>query len=75
MLTPEKALQKIKQLSPEQQKKVFQLIETFEKQREETEDFFAVTQWLGKAEIAGIWETREITAETLRQKAWKEQNK
>ena len=31
MLTPETALQKIKQLSPEQQKQVFQLIETLEK--------------------------------------------
>ncbi|MEM8831636.1 MAG: DUF2281 domain-containing protein [Cyanobacteria bacterium P01_G01_bin.19] len=66
MLTPETALQKIKQLSPEQQKQVFRLIETLEKQREETEDFF---------EIAGIWENREVTAETLRQKAWKEENK
>ena len=66
MLTPETALQKIKQLSPEQQKQVFQLIESLEKQREETEDFFA---------IAGIWENREVTAETLRQKAWKEENK
>ncbi|MEL6441873.1 MAG: DUF2281 domain-containing protein [Cyanobacteria bacterium J06621_8] len=66
MLTPETALQKIKQLSPEQQKQVFQLIETLEKQREETEDFLA---------IAGIWKNRDITAETLRKKAWKEQEK
>ena len=64
MLTPETALQKIKQLSQEQQKQVFELIETFEKQQEEAE-FFAIT---------GIWKDRDITAKTLRQEAWKEQN-
>jgi hypothetical protein len=66
MLTLEMAIQKIKQLSSKQQQQVFQLVETLEKQTEETEDFFA---------IAGIWENREITSETLRQEAWKEQNK
>ncbi|MEO1672990.1 MAG: DUF2281 domain-containing protein [Cyanobacteria bacterium J06631_2] len=66
MLTPETALQRLKQLSPEQQKQVFQLIESLDKKEEESEDFFA---------IAGIWSDREITAETLRQEAWKEQNK
>lgn len=42
--------------------------ETFEKKTEEkeTEDFLA---------IAGIWEDRTITAETLRKEAWKEENK
>lgn len=63
MSTLEMAIQKIKKLSPEQQQQVFQLVETLEKQTEETEDFFA---------IAGIWENRKITSETLRQKAWKE---
>ena len=62
MSTLEMAIQKIKKLSPEQQQQVFQLVETLEKQTEETEDFFA---------IAGIWENREITSETLRQEAWK----
>ena len=65
MLTPETALQKIKQLSSEQQKQVFELIESFDKQQEEAEDFF---------EIAGIWKDRDITTKTLRQEAWKEQN-
>ena len=65
MLTPETALQKIKQLSPEQQKQIFELIESFDNQQEEAEDFFA---------IAGIWKNRGITAKTLRQEAWKEQN-
>jgi hypothetical protein len=60
MLTLEMAIQKIKQLSSKQQQQVFQLVETLEKQTEETEDFFA---------IAGIWENREITSETLRQEA------
>lgn len=62
MSTLEMVIQKIKKLSPEQQQQVFQLVETLEKQTEETEDFFA---------IAGIWENREITSETLRQEAWK----
>ena len=35
MITPEIALQKIKQLSPEQQKQVFQLIENLEKQADD----------------------------------------
>lgn len=66
MSTLEMVIQKIKKLSPEQQQQVFQLVETLEKQTEETEDFFA---------IAGIWENREITSETLRQEAWKKQDK
>ncbi len=68
MLTIENAIAKIRQLTPEQQQQVFQFVEDLEKQTdgEETEDFFA---------IAGIWEDREITAETLRQQAWKEANK
>ena len=60
MLTPETVLQKIKQLSLEQQKQIFELIESFDKQQEETEDFFA---------IAGIWKDRDITTKTLRQEA------
>ena len=66
MLTLEMAIDKIRQLPPEQQEQVFQLIESLDKKEEESEDFFA---------IAGIWENREVTAETLRQKAWKEENK
>ena len=65
MLTLEMAIAKIRQLPPEEQKQVFQLVESLDKKGEESEDFFA---------IAGIWENREITAETLRQEAWKEQN-
>jgi hypothetical protein len=66
MLTLEMAIQKIQQLSPEKQKQVFQLIEALDKKAEDSEDFFAIT---------GIWENREITTKTLRQEAWKEQNK
>lgn len=65
MLTPETALQKIKQLSPEQQKQVFQLIESLDKKEEESEDFFA---------ISGLWEDRNITSETMRVKAWNKYN-
>ncbi|MEO0845318.1 MAG: hypothetical protein AAFY50_02700 [Cyanobacteria bacterium J06648_1] len=42
------------------------MIESLDKKEEESEDFF---------EIAGIWSNRETTAETLRQEAWKEENK
>ncbi|MEN9566835.1 MAG: hypothetical protein RLZZ69_2031 [Cyanobacteriota bacterium] len=66
MLTLEMAIDKIRQLPPEKQEQVFQFVESLDHKGEESEDFFA---------IAGIWENREITAETLRQEAWKEQNK
>jgi hypothetical protein len=66
MLTLEMAIAKIRQLPPEKQEQVFQFVESLDRQAEESEDFFA---------IAGIWENREITAETLRIEAWKEQNK
>jgi hypothetical protein len=56
MLTLEMAIAKIRQLPPEKQEQVFQFVESLDRQAEESEDFFA---------IAGIWENREITAETL----------
>lgn len=65
MLTLEMAIDKIRQLPPEKQEQVFQFVESLDKKEEESKDFFA---------IAGIWSNREITAETLRQEAWKEQN-
>ena len=64
MLTLEMAIAKLRQLPPEKQQQFLQLIEALEEKPEESEDFFA---------IAGIWSNREITAETLRQEAWKEQ--
>ncbi|MEM9273759.1 MAG: DUF2281 domain-containing protein [Cyanobacteria bacterium P01_F01_bin.143] len=64
MLNLEKAISKIRQLPLEKQQQVVQFVESLEKKEEESEDFFA---------IAGIWENRKITAETLRQQAWKEQ--
>ncbi|MEN9519899.1 MAG: hypothetical protein RLZZ381_2487 [Cyanobacteriota bacterium] len=63
MLTLEMAIDKIRQLPPEKQEQVFQFVESLDHKGEESEDFLA---------IAGIWENREITAETLRQEAWKE---
>lgn len=63
MLTLEMAIDKIRQLPPEKQKQVFQLVESLDKKTEESENFF---------EIAGIWENREINAKTIRQEAWKE---
>jgi len=65
MLTLEMAIDKIRQLPPEKQKQVFQLVESLDKKGEESEDFFA---------IAGLWEDRNITSETMRVKAWNRYN-
>lgn len=49
--------------------KYTQFVEYLDKKAEESEDFFAIAKrilWI----IAGIWENREITAETLRQEAF-----
>jgi hypothetical protein len=62
MLTLEMVIDKIRQLPPKKQEQVFQFVESLDKKGEESEDFFA---------IAGIWENRNITAETLYKEAWK----
>lgn len=68
------AIKKVKQFSPEQQNKVIEFIELldFQGDREQKKpnpdihthkepDFF---------ELAGLWESKEITTESLRQEAW-----
>jgi hypothetical protein len=77
MLTLDSAIEKIKQLPPEQQQEVFNFIESIDlkhqpekpvspsqiPEKPEQEDFFTV---------AGIWEKREINIESIRQQAWRE---
>ncbi|NMG59698.1 DUF2281 domain-containing protein, partial [Geitlerinema sp. P-1104] len=75
MLTLETAIQKIKQFSSEQRNQVIQFIEFLDFAANQTttvqespspeaeEAFF---------ELAGIWEDKDITAESLRAKAWRE---
>jgi hypothetical protein len=74
MLTLEMAIQKIQQFTPEQQNKVIEFIELLEFQGDRPQkkpepeinthpdqDFF---------ELAGLWENKDITTESLRQEAW-----
>ena len=66
------AFQKVKQFSPELQNKVIEFIKLLEFQGDRAQkkpnpdthkeqDFF---------ELAGLWENKEITTESLRQEAW-----
>lgn len=75
MLTLEMAIQRIQQFSPEQQNKVIEYIEFLdftankattapEQNSPDTEAAFF--------ELAGIWENKDITAESLRAEAWRE---
>ncbi|MEQ8752212.1 MAG: DUF2281 domain-containing protein [Coleofasciculus sp. G1-WW12-02] len=75
MLTLEMAIEKIQQFSSEQRKQVIQFIEFLDFTANQTttapeppspdaeEAFF---------ELAGIWENKDITAESLRAEAWRE---
>ena len=75
MLTLEMAIQKIQQFPSEQRNQVIQFIEFLDfttsqasstvSQTDAEEAFF---------KLAGIWETKDITAESLRAKAWRETN-
>jgi hypothetical protein len=80
MLTLEMAIQKIQQFPLEQRNKVIEFIEfieflDFKSNQTETidqqthkpdseQDFF---------ELAGLWENKDITAESLRAEAWREE--
>ncbi|ELS02678.1 hypothetical protein Xen7305DRAFT_00023960 [Xenococcus sp. PCC 7305] len=74
MSTLEMAIQKIRQLTPEQRNKVIKFIEVIELQSNyqqkntnseinthQDQDFFS---------LAGIWENKNITIESLREEAW-----
>ncbi len=75
MLTLEMAIQKIQQFPPEQRNKVIEYIEFLEFQAhqqqkpetclEQNQDFFA---------LAGIWEGKNITLDSIRKDAWGEEN-
>ncbi|WP_414546191.1 DUF2281 domain-containing protein [Nostoc sp. CCY0012] len=78
MLALETVIQKIQQLPPEQQKKVIEFVEFLEFQADrqqqdqqpetppqQDQDFFA---------LAGIWEGKNITLDTIRKDAWGEEN-
>jgi hypothetical protein len=74
MLTIEMAIQKIQHFPPEQRNQVIQFIEFLdfksnqivapETQVDESEQAFF--------ELAGLWENKEITLESIRAEAWRE---
>ncbi|MBJ7899347.1 MAG: DUF2281 domain-containing protein [Cyanobacteria bacterium RI_101] len=78
MLTSNIVIQKIQQFSPEKLEKILEYIEFLEYQdhplksekkskssEEKEQDFFA---------LAGIWEGKSVTQETIRKNAWGEEN-
>ena len=78
MLTLEMAIQTIQKLPLEQRNQVIQFIEflDFKSTHPETIDpqaqpFDPTTQAF--FELAGLWENKEITTESLRAEAWREQ--
>ncbi|MGK7957252.1 MAG: hypothetical protein AB4063_18685 [Crocosphaera sp.] len=83
MLSLEAAIEKIKQLTPEQQQEVFTFVEfiDFKQQREtkmENNVVFSQTREKQEQEnffsMAGIWENREIDINSLRQEAWRQES-
>lgn len=83
MLSLEAAIEKIKQLTPEQQQEVFKFVEFIDfKQQQENkiENKVVSSQIREKQEqenffsMAGIWENREIDINSLRQQAWRKES-
>ena len=74
MLTLEMAIQKIRQFTPEQRNQVIKFIEFLEfesnHQQENTNPEINTDQEQEFFELAGIWENKNITTESLRQEAW-----
>ncbi len=74
MLTLEMAIQKIRQFPPEQRNQVIKFIEFLEfqsnHQQKNTNPEINTHQDQDFFELAGIWEKRSITTESLRQEAW-----
>ena len=84
MLSLEAAIEKIKQLPPEEQQEVFKIIEfiDFKNQQEsQIENSVFSGQTTEKLEeenffsLAGIWEKREIDIHSLRKQVWREESK
>lgn len=77
MLTLEMAIQTIQKLPPEQRNQAIQFIEflNFKSTQPETIDRLAHPPDPTQAffELAGLWENKEITIESLRAEAWREQ--
>jgi hypothetical protein len=77
MLTLEMAIQKIHQLPPEQRNQVIQFIEFLDFKSIQTETIDQQTNESDSAqaffELAGLWENKEITPESLRTEAWREE--
>ncbi len=74
MLTLEMAIQKIRQFTPEQRNQVIKFIEFLEfqsnHQQKNTNPEINMHQDQDFFELAGIWENKNITTESLRQEAW-----
>ena len=84
MLSLEAAIEKIKQLPPEEQQEVFKFIEFIyfkHKQESQTETHVSLSQTTENLEqenffsLAGIWENREIDINSLRKQVWREESK
>jgi hypothetical protein len=77
MITLEMAIQKIQQLPPEQRNQVIQFIEFLDFKSSQTETIYQQTHKSGSEqeffELAGLWENKDITAESLRAEAWREE--
>jgi hypothetical protein len=75
MLTLEVAIQKIQQFPPEQRNQVIQFIEFLDFSANKATTAPETTSPDAEAaffELAGIWENKDITAESLRAEAWRE---
>jgi hypothetical protein len=76
MITLEMAIQKIQQLPPEQRNQVIQFIEFLDFKSSQTE---TIDQQNHKPdteqaffELAGLWENKDITGDSLRAEVWRE---
>jgi hypothetical protein len=75
MLTLEMAIQKIQQLRPEQRSQVIQFVEFLDitsNQSATVADSPSPDAEAAFFELAGIWENKEVTVESLRAEAWRE---
>jgi hypothetical protein len=77
MITLEMAIQKIQQLPPEQRNQVIQFIEFLDFKSSQIETIDQQTHKPDSEqeffELAGLWENKDITAESLRAEAWREE--
>ncbi len=63
MSEEEALLEQWRELTPEKKQKVLEFVENLKSESDNEKDFFA---------LAGLWENRNITTESLRQEAWRE---